>query len=408
MPIPNVLVQLAPVLDSVAATAGAATGQPADLRVWAYAGFVTIVLALLALDLGVFHRQAHEVSLREAAGWSVVWVSLGLLFSLFVWAAYDRHWLGLGIETAAYNPAAFADPSAPLVIQTTVAGWEAAKQYLTGFVVEKSLAVDNIFVIAIVFSFFAVPPRYQHRVLFWGILGALAMRGAMIAVGAELVMRASWVLIAFGVFLVATAVKMAVVRSEPDPARNPIVRAARRFLPVHPGFDGQRFFTTVDGVRHVTPLFLALVMVEITDLVFAVDSIPAIFAVTPDPFIVFTSNIFAILGLRSLYFCLGAMLGRFRYLKPALILILLFVGVKLLLLSVPPYLQPAGALLGLDLGDHRPIKIGTAASLLVVVGLLASAVVASVLWPARPDEPDHRVRRLGHEGAPAPARREPD
>ncbi|HMN95801.1 MAG TPA: TerC family protein [Phycisphaerales bacterium] len=371
-------------LSFVASAAG--TGffdDPAHLRLVAYGIFLAFVLAMLALDLGVFHREAHEVSLREAMGWSIVWLSLGVLFTGAVYIGYERHWLGLGLETPKYNPLAATEAGVPLIVRGTVDGWEAAKQYLTGYVVEKSLAMDNIFVIAIVFSFFAIPRKYQHRVLFWGILGALVMRGAMILIGAALIMQAMWILIIFGAFLILTALKMALVEGHTDPGRNIVVRLVRRFYPVYPGFDGQRFFTVVDGVRHVTPLFLALVMVEITDLIFAVDSIPAIFAITPDPFIVFTSNIFAILGLRSLYFCLAAMIAKFRYLKPALILILAFVGVKLLLLSVPPYLPQLGSILGLDLAAHRAIKIDTTISLAVVLGLLGLAVALSALRPAK-------------------------
>jgi len=357
---------------------------PGTQRLLAYGGFLFIVLAMLALDLGVFHREAHEVSVRESLVWSAIWLSLGVAFAGLVYVGYERHWLGLGLETPMYNPAAQQDKNAPLIILGTVNGLQAAMQYLTGYVVEKSLAMDNIFVIAIVFGFFAVPAKYQHRVLFWGIVGALVMRGVMIFIGAELIMRAMWVLIIFGAFLILTALKMALVHSESDPGRNVVVRLATRLYPVYPGFDGQKFFTRVNGVRHITPLFLALIVVEITDLVFAVDSIPAIFAITPDPFIVFTSNIFAILGLRSLYFCLAALITRFRYLKPALILILAFVGVKLLLLSLPPYLAPMGAWLGLEIPAFTSIKIDTGISLVVVLGTLLAAVIASALRPERP------------------------
>ncbi|MBX3403600.1 MAG: TerC family protein [Phycisphaeraceae bacterium] len=385
----------------------AEAGVAVESRVWAYALFIGLIAVFLALDLGVFHRHAHEVSMREAAGWSVVWLSLGLAFSVFVYFAYEREWLGLGDGTAMYNPAAATDASAPLIVLGDVGGAEAAKQYLTGYVVEKSLAMDNIFVIALVFGYLAVPRKYQHRVLFWGIVGALLMRGAMIYIGAELVTRYTWVLIIFGLFLLATSAKMALIRSESDPGNNPLVKLARRFLPVTTFFDGQRFITRrtlpptysrdpVTGRERqdpppagslrarwaITPLFLALVLVEFTDLIFAVDSIPAIFAITPDPFIVFTSNIFAILGLRALYFCLAAMIARFRFLKPALILILAFVGVKLLLMSLPPYLPGAAAWFGLELEPMRSMKINTTVSLGVVLGVLAAGVFASVLRPA--------------------------
>lgn len=371
-------------------------------KMWAYFLFIALVLFFLALDLGVFHREAHEVSFKEAATWSVVWVTCGLLFSVFVYQAYEKHWLGLGLETPMYNPAAKTDATAPLIISGEVTGADAAKQYLVGYVVEKSLSMDNIFVIAMIFGFFAIPNKYQHRVLFWGIVGALVMRGIMIFIGAELVLRYQWVLILFGGFLLLTSLKMAVIKSEKDPRDNIFVKLAQKIFPTVTFFDGQKFFTrrtiaptysadaatgkltqdpapqgTLSAKWAITPLFLALIMVEITDLVFAVDSIPAIFAITPDPFIVFTSNIFAILGLRALYFCLAALIAKFRFLKPALILILAFVGVKLLLLSVPPYLDKIG------LTASKAIKIDTTVSLIAVLGTLSLAVVLSALIPEK-------------------------
>ncbi len=375
-----------------------------NLKFWAYAGFITLVLIFLALDLGVFHRDAHEVSFKEATVWSIIWVSMGLLFAVFVYYGYENKWLGLGgADTPKYNPAyVAADPNSKLIIEGTVGGADAAQQYLVGYVVEKSLAMDNIFVIALIFAFFAIPGKYQHRVLFWGIVGALLMRGAMIFLGAELIMTYQWILIIFGGFLILTALKMAILKGNDDPSQNVAVKLAKKMFRTVDFFDGQKFFTrrtvkptySIDpktgkevqdpppagslGKRAITPLFLALIMVEITDLVFAVDSIPAIFAITPDPFIVFTSNIFAILGLRSLYFCLAALIRKFRYLKPALILILAFVGVKLLLLSVPPYLNVIG------LEPQKPIKIDTVVSLVVVLVLLGGAVVLSALLPAKP------------------------
>ncbi|MBS0191088.1 MAG: TerC family protein [Phycisphaerales bacterium] len=378
----------------------AATSNPGDLKVWAYVGFVGLVVLFLALDLGVFHREAHEVSMREAVTWSVIWLACGLAFSGFVYLAYEKHWLGLGLNTAMYSTAEAIKGGAPLIVSGEVQGLEGAKQYLVGYVVEKSLAMDNIFVIALIFSFFAVPAKYQHRVLFWGIIGALVMRGGMIFLGAGLILKYQWILIIFGGFLILTALKMALIKGSDDVSQNIAVRLCRKFFRVTDFYDGQRFFTrrtlkptySVDANGRevmdppppgslslrwaITPLFLALILVEITDLVFAVDSIPAIFAITPDPFIVFTSNIFAILGLRALYFCLAAMIQKFRFLKPALILILAFVGVKLLLLSVPPYLD----VIGLTKSD--PIKIDTTVSLLVVVGTLALATVLSVMMPS--------------------------
>ncbi|MBI1304487.1 MAG: TerC/Alx family metal homeostasis membrane protein [Phycisphaera sp.] len=378
-----------------------------NLKVWAYVGFIGLVVLFLALDLGVFHREAHEVSMKEAVSWSVVWLTCGIAFSGFVYKAYEEHWLGLGLDTPRYNTHELAGqvPEQPIIISGEVQGLEAAKQYLVGYVVEKSLAMDNIFVIALIFSFFAVPAKYQHRVLFWGIIGALVMRGAMIGLGAGLILKYQWILIIFGGFLIFTALKMAIIKGNDDPSQNVAVRLAKRFLPMVEFYDGQRFFTrrtvkptysrdpatgkevqdpppagTLSARRAMTPLFLALILVEITDLVFAVDSIPAIFAITPDPFIVFTSNIFAILGLRALYFCLAALIAKFRFLKPALILILAFVGVKLLLLSVPPYLDVIG------MAPQKPIKIDTTVSLVVVLATLAIATVLSIVLPAKATE----------------------
>jgi tellurite resistance protein TerC len=386
-----------------AAVQGAVESGASNMKMWAYLGFIGLVLVFLALDLGVFHRDAHEVSMREAITWSIVWLTCGVTFSAFVFFTYNNHWLGLGLDTPKYNPAYVAtDPESKLIITGEVLGGEAAKQYLVGYVVEKSLAMDNIFVIALIFQFFAIPSKYQHRVLFWGIIGALIMRGAMIFLGAELIMKYQWILIIFGGFLILTALKMALLKGHDDPSKNIAVRLCKKVFRTVDFFDGQKFFTRRTqkptysddpkagtlkqdpaptgtlGKWAITPLFLALILVEITDLVFAVDSIPAIFAITPDPFIVFTSNIFAILGLRALYFCLAALIARFRYLKPALILILAFVGVKLLLLSVPPYLDVIG------MTPSKPIKIDTMASLVAVIATLALAVVASVVWPSKP------------------------
>ncbi|MEY3142778.1 MAG: hypothetical protein RLY21_1271 [Planctomycetota bacterium] len=385
-------------------TATTAAANPASLKMWAYVAFVGLVVVFLALDLGVFHREAHEVSMKEAATWSVIWLTCGIAFAGFVYKAYDAHWLGLGLDTPRYNTHELAGqvPEQPIIISGEVTGAEAAKQYLVGYVVEKSLAMDNIFVIALIFAFFAVPAKYQHRVLFWGIIGALIMRGGMIGLGAGLILRYQWILIVFGGFLVLTALKMALIKGNDDPSQNIAVRLCKKFLPTVDFYDGQRFFTrrtvkptysrdpatgketqdpapagTLSAKWSITPLFLALILVEITDLVFAVDSIPAIFAITPDPFIVFTSNIFAILGLRALYFCLAALIAKFRFLKPALILILAFVGVKLLLLSVPPYLDVVG------LEPAKSIKIDTTLSLVIVLATLVLATVLSIAFPAK-------------------------
>lgn len=379
------------------------TAPSTDLKFVAYGVFIAIVAAMLALDLGVFHRKAHVVSLRESIAWSAVWLALGIAFGGLVYAAYEHKWLGLGLSTPLYNPSPTG--AGDLVITGAVGGAAALGNYLTAYVVEKSLAVDNIFVIAMIFSFFAVPAKYQHRVLFWGIMGALIMRGVLIVVGGEVIMRYQWVLIIFGLLLLVTALKLALAKGHGDPSRNIVVRLAKRALPTVEFFDAQRFFTrrtvaptySVDPATSelvqdpappgtlrragwaMTPLFLALLMIEFADLVFAVDSIPAVFAITPDPFVVFTSNIFAILGLRSLYFCLAAMIDRFRYLKTALVAILLFVGAKLLLFATPPYLDDLGGLIGLSVEAGSPVKIPGAVSLGVVMALLGAGVLASIL-----------------------------
>ncbi len=378
----------------------AISADPASMKMWAYIGFIALVMGFLALDLGVFHREAHEVSMKESIIWSSIWLTCGVSFTAFIYYAYQHHWLGLGLETPTYVGGT--------IVLGEVTGATAAIQYLTGYVVEKSLAMDNIFVIAMIFGYFAIPAKYQHRVLFWGIIGALIMRGGMIFLGAELIMRYNWILIIFGIFLILTAVKMALISNHSDPGNNPVVRIAKRFFRTVNFYDGQRFFTrrtvaptyiknpktgmdmhapaepsSLSARWAITPLFLALIMVEITDLVFAVDSIPAIFAITPDPFLVFTSNIFAILGLRALYFCLAALIAKFRFLKPALILILAFVGVKLLLLAAPPYLND----FGLIANEMKSIKIDPMISLAVVLGTLVVASVMSILIPGKVKNP---------------------
>ncbi|MBX3362118.1 MAG: TerC family protein [Phycisphaeraceae bacterium] len=339
--------------------------------VWLYVGFIAMVLVFLALDLGVFHRHAHEVKVKEAITWTIVWVVCAMLFNVGVYFIYEHHVLGIGRDVQQLGAAA-----------RDVGGAEAAKLFFTGYIVEKSLSMDNVFVIAMIFTYFGVPAKYQHRVLFWGIIGALLMRGLMIGIGAALISRFSWVVYIFGGFLILSALKMAVIKSENvDPNNNPAVKLVRRMIPVTPHYDGQKFFTNWNGHRAATPLFLTLVLVEFTDLIFAVDSIPAIFAITADPFIVFTSNVFAILGLRALYFCLANMISAFRYLKPALILVLAFVGVKMLLV-------------------HTEFKIPNSVSLAVIISLLGIAVLASWLIPAKPGE-EHELP--GPEGILDPA-----
>lgn len=308
--------------------------------VWLWLGFNLFVLALLALDLGVFHRQAHVVSVKEAAIWSIVWIGLALLFNAglyFFWNTFS--------PSSAYSNS------------------EAALAFFTGYLIEKSLSVDNIFVFVLIFTYFAVPPAYQHRVLFWGIVGALVMRAGLIAIGATLLKEFHWIIYVFGAFLIFTGIKMALHRQEQlQPERNPVIRLFRRLMPVTEEYHGEKFFIRRGGTLLATPLFLVLLMVESTDLVFAVDSIPAIFAVTNDPFIVYTSNVFAILGLRSLYFVLAGIMHKFQYLKLGLSVVLTFVGLKMVLTDV--------------------YKIPTGISLGVIATILTVAIAAS-LWRAR-------------------------
>ena len=367
--------------------------------------FLVFIFFLLALDLGVFHRKAHVVSVREALTWTCVWVALAFAFSIFVYFAYEHRWLGLGMTP---DP---VDRSAAFPDGRINDGWSAFLKFVTGYVIEESLSVDNVFVIAMLFQYFAVPRVYQHRVLFWGIIGAVAMRGLMIAVGAQLVAEFSWILYVFGGVLILTAIKMAFFTGEDmDPAQNIIVRTVRRRFPVTDRYHGEHFFIRAEdgppkggpyeggpyeggpyeGGRHVgrwmlTPLALALVMVETTDLIFAVDSIPAIFAITADPFLVFTSNVFAILGLRSLYFALAGALHALRYMKHALAEVLLVVGVKMLAH------QPIEAALGENFNLYL---------LGVVLMILAIGVVASLLHPV-PLEPTGNATSQTSSAGPA-------
>jgi tellurite resistance protein TerC len=300
--------------------------------------FSVFVLGMLALDLGVFNRKAHEVRFKEALTWSVVWVALSLAFNWWIYYKF---------------------------------GPEKALQFLTGYVIEKALSVDNIFVFVILFSSFAVPKVYQHRVLFWGVLGAIAMRAVFIGLGAALVSRFDWIMYVFGAILIFTGFKlMKEGDAEPHPEKNPIYKLARRVMPAVPEYHGKHFFVVKDGRRYATPLFLVLIAIEATDVVFAVDSIPAIFAISTDPFIVYTSNIFAILGLRAMYFLLAGVIDKFHLLKYGLAVVLLFVGVKMVIANW--YHVPVGASLG------------------VIAGVLALSVVASMIWPKRVDreEPD--------------------
>ena len=316
-------------------------------NIWFWVGFNAFVLLMLALDLGVFHRKAHEVKLREAATWSAIWVAVAMVFNAGIYFLVGR---------------------------------QPALEFLTGYLVEKSLAVDNIFVIAMIFSYFAVPSIYQHRVLFWGILGALVMRGAFIAMGAYALERWHWIIYVFGALLLLTGIKMALKKDDDhfDGEKNPVVRFARRFIPMTHRYDGQKFWTVENGRRVATPLFLVLLLVEVSDLVFAIDSIPAIFAITKDPFLVYTSNVFAILGLRSMYFLLAGVMHKFVYLKYGLSGVLVFVGAKMMLIDV--------------------YKIPTAVSLGVIATLIGGSIAVS-FWAAR------KAEREGGDtpGTPRPA-----
>jgi tellurite resistance protein TerC len=311
---------------------------------WLWGTFIAGVLFMLALDLGVFHRKAHEVRFREALGWSVVWVTLALLFNAFVWHQFGAT---KGVE------------------------------FLTGYLIEKALSVDNIFVFVILFSTFAVPKAYQHRVLFWGVIGALIMRAIFIAAGSALLSRFHWVLYIFGALLVFTGVKLLVKREEMHPERNPLFKAFRKIVPAVSEYHGDRFTIVREGKRFATPLLLVLVAIEATDLVFAVDSVPAIFAVTTDPFIVYTSNVFAILGLRAMYFLLAGVIDRFVYLKYSLSGILIFVGGKMLIADL--------------------YKVPVAASLVVILTMLVAGVAASLVATRSRAQAEDETPRAGGE-----------
>jgi tellurite resistance protein TerC len=323
---------------------------------WFYAGFIGLVIGLLVLDLGVFHRKAHVVTFRESATWSVVWVSLALLFNVGFWQ-YAQWKIPTDPRLAGLDHAMLAN--------------QAGLEFFTGYIVEKALAVDNIFVFAMVFAYFAVPAHLQHRVLFYGILGALVFRAIFISLGSVL-MQYQWVVLLAGAFLILTGIKMALMGEQKlEPERNPLVRLVRRFLPITPTFEGQSFFVRKAGVLMATPLFLCLVFIEFSDIIFAIDSVPAIFAITREPLIVFTSNIFAILGLRAMYFMLAGIMDRFHLLKYALALILVFVGLKMV------WLNDA-------FGGKFPIPW----SLGIIAGLLTAGIVASLAIKPRKPAPE--------------------
>jgi TerC family integral membrane protein len=308
--------------------------------IWLWVGFNLFVLALLALDLGVFHRNSHIVSLKEAGIWSAIWITLALTFNVGLYF--------------------FMGP-------------EPALQFFTGYLIEKSLSVDNIFIFVLLFTSFSVPAAYQHRVLFWGIIGALLMRGTLIALGAVLLEQFHWILYLFGAFLIFTGIRMGLHKeTEVHPEQNPLLKLVRRLVPVTNDYEHDHFFIHRTGQVMATPLFLVLLIIETTDLVFALDSIPAIFAVTQDPFIVYTSNVFAILGLRSLYFVFAHVMGKFYYLKPGLAVILSYVGVKMVLAEIYP--------------------IPTILSLAIIAAVLAIAIVASVIRARRLPEIDRETK----------------
>ena len=295
--------------------------------------FNVFVLAMLALDLGVFHKKSHEVSVREALTWTVVWITLAMCFNLFVFYYFDK---------------------------------EKALEFFTGYIIEKSLSVDNIFVIILIFSYFQVPSAYQHKVLFWGILGALVMRVTFIPTGVELIHRFHWLIYIFGGFLIYTGIKMLTSGDvKIDPEKNPLVKLARRVMPITPSFEKDRFFVKRNGSTWATPLFLVVILIETTDLIFAVDSIPAILAISDDSFIVYTSNVFAILGLRSLYFALAGIEKYFKYLKYGLSAILVFVGVKMCITDF--------------------FKIPTEISIVVIGFTLLISMASSSLLPQKPE-----------------------
>lgn len=329
------------------------------MAVWL--AFILFVMLLLALDLGVLNRRSHVISAREAFRWTALWVSVSLLFSVFVHYAYERAWFGIGEEIG--HPAR---------------GTDAALTFLTGYIVELSLSMDNIFVIAVIFSYFSIPKQYQHRVLFWGILGAVIFRGLFIGAGSFLISKFDWLLYVFGAILLWTAYKM--IRSggeeEIHPDDNILLRFFRKMLPVTKLLKGDQFFVRHNGrIVAMTPLFVALIVVETTDIMFAFDSIPAIFAITTDPFLVFTSNIFAILGLRSMYFVLAAMLDRFEYLKYSLAVILVFVGIKMVVFHP----------LHIELEEWVSLVV---ILLLLVIGVIGSLLVSKPSANGEKGEPE--------------------
>jgi len=314
------------------------------MNVFIWGGFILLILILLALDLGVFHRKNKEIKTKEAVIWTIIWIVISLIFNVFIYYLYENNLFGFAGE---------------------MQGKEAALNFFTGYLIEKSLSVDNIFVIAMIFAYFSVPLKYQHRLLFWGILGALILRAIMIIVGAALMEKFFWISYVFGALLLFSAIKMLTARHDSvEPYKNPVVKLFKRFYPVSDDFADGKFFTRIDGKKAASLLFIVLLIVETTDVMFAIDSIPAIFAVTTDSFIVFSSNVFAILGLRSLYFVLASVMDKFRYLKISLVFVLAFIGVKMILL-------------------HH-FKIPIQVSLSIIAGILFIGIGASI-WAGKRD-----------------------
>ena len=321
---------------------------------WFYGIFLLFVLAVLALDLGVFHKKAHEVSFKESAIWTTLWISLALAFNylFYLYAKFRFSTDPTYLSIPDFDPDAQAKTS--------------ALEFLTGFVVEKSLAIDNIFVFAVVFAYFGIPKIYQHRVLFWGILGALLFRAVFIAMG-SLLMQYHWVILFFGALLILTGIKMFFAGTEPQSLEdNFILKQLKKVFRIHPQIEGDKFFVKKNGATYVTPLFLALIFLELSDIIFAIDSVPAIFAITKEPLIVFTSNIFAILGLRSMYFMLAGVMDRFVYIKYGLASVLVFVGLKMVWLNEA-------------FGGKFPINW----SLAIIAGLIGSSILASIIIDRR-------------------------
>jgi tellurite resistance protein TerC len=320
------------------------------MEIWIWLGFLALIFVFLALDLGIFHKNPHAITFRESLLWTTIWILTALLFNAFLYYAYQEHWLGIGDK-----------------IGTKMSGREAALNFFTGYIIEKSLSIDNIFVIAMIFAYFNVPQKFQHRILYWGIIGALVFRGVMIAAGTALIYNFVWITYVFGALLIYSAIKLFTDKEEGiDPQKNPVIKFIRKIYPVSDSMEDGKFFTRINGVRAVTPIFVVLMVIETSDVMFAIDSIPAIFAVTTDPFLVFTSNVFAILGLRSLYFVLASVLDKFRYLKLSLVFVLGFVGVKMLLIHYFKF--PIGLSLG------------------VIIGILTIGVIASVIANKRDEK----------------------